>query len=94
MGETFPDFIRALPEPDSPVRMRAHIVPNDYLLPMFYEMDDDVDIPEHTQGAQWGVVLDGTMRTLRNETRSQQGLQLRCEQEEVRPLKIEASCGR
>ena len=61
MGETFPEFIRALPEPDSPVDMRAHIIPNDHCLPMFYEIDDDLEIPEHVHGAQWGVVLRGSM---------------------------------
>ena len=61
MGETFPEFIRALPEPDSPVDMRAHIVPSEHVLPMFYEIDDNVEIPEHVHGAQWGVVLRGSM---------------------------------
>ena len=69
MTDSFPDFIKALPEPDSPVDMAAHIVPNDYCLPMFYEIDRDVDIPEHVHGAQWGVVLEGTMTmTIGDET--------------------------
>lgn len=73
MGETFPEFIRALPEPDSPVDMRARIMPNEYALPMFYEIDDDVDIPEHVHGAQWGVVLEGTMEmTIGAETTTYQ----------------------
>lgn len=71
MTEGFPDFIRALPEPDSPVDMVAHIVPSDYCLPMFYEIDYDVEIPEHIHGAQWGVVLDGEMQmTIGGETRT------------------------
>lgn len=61
MTDPFPDFIKALPVPDSPVDMVAHIIPNDYALPMFYSIDDDVEIPEHSHGAQWGVVLEGTM---------------------------------
>jgi quercetin dioxygenase-like cupin family protein len=57
----FPDFIKALPRPDSPVRMDARIIPNRHCLPMFYEIDEDVEVPEHAHGAQWGVVLDGEM---------------------------------
>lgn len=57
----FPDFIQALPQPDSPVRMQARIIPNPYCVPMSYEMDEDVEVPEHVHGAQWGVVLDGEM---------------------------------
>lgn len=70
-SDYFPDFIRACPAPDSPVAMRAHIVPNDYMLPMFYEIDDEVHIPEHAHGAQWGVVLEGSMEmTIAGETRT------------------------
>ncbi len=61
MSDFFPPFIRDLPAPDSPVRMQARIVPSDYVLPMFYEIDEDVEIPEHRHGAQWGVVLVGEM---------------------------------
>lgn len=64
MTDSFPPFIKALPEPDSPVDMQAHIVPNDHCLPMFYEMDHDVAIPEHAHGAQWGVVLEGSMEMI------------------------------
>jgi len=66
----FPEFIRALPRPDSPVPMEARIVPSEHVLTMFYEIDDPVDIPEHVHGAQWGVVLEGTMEmTIGGETR-------------------------
>jgi quercetin dioxygenase-like cupin family protein len=61
MGEFFPPFITALPAPDSPVAMHAHIVPSGHVLTMFYEIDDDVEVPEHAHGAQWGVVLAGEM---------------------------------
>jgi len=71
VSESFPDFIKALPVPDSPVDMRAHIVPNEYCMPMFYEIDHDVEVPEHVHGAQWGVVLEGEMEmTIGGETRT------------------------
>jgi quercetin dioxygenase-like cupin family protein len=70
VGDLFPEFITALPPPDTPVRMRAHIAPGGAVLPMFYEIDDDVVIPQHVHGPQWGVVLDGTMEmTIGAETR-------------------------
>ena len=57
----FPDFIDALPVPDSPVLMKARIVPSEHVLTMFYSVPDDIEIPEHAHGAQWGVVLEGEM---------------------------------
>jgi quercetin dioxygenase-like cupin family protein len=57
----FPEFIAALPAPQSPVDMSAHIVPSEHVLTMFFEITDDVEIPEHAHGAQWGVVLDGEL---------------------------------
>ena len=57
----FPDFIDALPVPESPVPMTARIVPSEHVLTMFYSVPDDVEIPEHAHGAQWGVVLEGEM---------------------------------
>ena len=61
MSEFFPPFLRALPAPDSPVAMDAHIVPSEHVLTMFYEIDDAVEVPAHRHGAQWGVVLAGSM---------------------------------
>jgi quercetin dioxygenase-like cupin family protein len=61
VSEYFPPFIRALPEPDSPVRMDARIVPSEHVLTMFYEITDAVEVPAHRHGAQWGVVLAGSM---------------------------------
>jgi quercetin dioxygenase-like cupin family protein len=60
-SEFFPPFIRALPAPDSPVPMSAHIVPSDHVLTMFYEIADPVFVPAHRHGAQWGVVLAGSL---------------------------------
>ena len=60
-SEFFPPFLRALPAPDSPVAMDAHIVPSEHVLTMFYEIDHDLEVPEHAHGAQWGVVLAGEM---------------------------------
>jgi quercetin dioxygenase-like cupin family protein len=61
VSDFFPPFINALPVPDSPVAMAAHIVPSEHVLTMFYEIDDATEVPEHAHGAQWGVVLQGEM---------------------------------
>ena len=40
-------------------------------LAMFYEIPDGVDVPEHAHGAQWGVVLEGSIDfTIGGETRT------------------------
>jgi quercetin dioxygenase-like cupin family protein len=71
-GEAFPGFIRALPAPDSPLEgLRAWLLGNDRALTMFYELPDGVEVPEHAHGAQWGVVLEGTVEfTIGGETRT------------------------
>lgn len=61
MSEFFPLFIQQLLPPDSPIAMNARIVPSEHVLTMFYEIDDEVEVPEHAHGAQWGVVLAGEM---------------------------------
>jgi quercetin dioxygenase-like cupin family protein len=60
-SEFFPPFIRELPVPDSPVPMDARIVPSEHVLTMFYEIAEAVEVPAHRHGAQWGVVLAGSM---------------------------------
>jgi mannose-6-phosphate isomerase-like protein (cupin superfamily) len=57
----FPPFIRALQVPDSNFDFEAFMVGNDRAITMFYETDHDLLVPEHSHGAQWGVVLDGEM---------------------------------
>jgi quercetin dioxygenase-like cupin family protein len=61
-GELFPEFIRALPMVDSPLRsLRGWMLRTDQALAMFYEIPDGVELPEHAHGAQWGVVLAGAI---------------------------------
>ncbi len=70
--EHFPEFIRALPRVDSPLAaLRGWMLQTGQALAMFYEIPDGVDVPEHAHGAQWGVVLDGTVEfTIGRETRT------------------------
>jgi quercetin dioxygenase-like cupin family protein len=70
--EPFPQFIRSLPMVDSPLAsLRGWMLGTDQALTMFYEIPDGVEVPEHAHGAQWGVVLEGTVEfTIGGETRT------------------------
>ena len=70
--EPFPEFIRGLPMVDSPLAsLRGWMLGTDQALAMFYEIPDGVEVPEHAHGAQWGVVLEGSIEfTIGGETRT------------------------
>ncbi len=70
--EPFAEFIRALPMVDSPLAsLRGWMQQTGQALTMFYEIPDGVDVPEHAHGAQWGVVLAGSVDfTIGGETRT------------------------
>jgi quercetin dioxygenase-like cupin family protein len=72
MTEPFPDFIRRLPEVDSPLAsLRGWMLQTGDALAMFYEIPDGVEVPEHAHGAQWGVVIAGSVEfTIGGETRT------------------------
>jgi quercetin dioxygenase-like cupin family protein len=72
MTEAFPEFIRELPMVDSPLAsLRGWMLQTGQALAMFYEIPDGVDVPEHAHGAQWGVVLEGSVEfTIGDETRT------------------------
>jgi quercetin dioxygenase-like cupin family protein len=70
MSEAFPQFIRDLPMVDSPLAsLRGWMLQTQQALAMFYEIPAGVDVPEHAHGAQWGVVLQGSVEfTIGGET--------------------------
>jgi len=72
MTEPFPEFIRSLPQVDSPLAsLRGWMLQTGQGLAMFYEIPDGVEVPEHAHGAQWGVVLEGSVEfTIGGETRT------------------------
>jgi quercetin dioxygenase-like cupin family protein len=67
----FPEFIRALPQPDGPLQgLEAWMLQTDQAMGMFFELPDGVVVPEHAHGAQWGVVLEGSLEfTIGGETK-------------------------
>ncbi len=70
--EPFPEFIRDLPMVDSPLAsLRGWMLQTGQALAMFYEIPDGVHLPEHAHGAQWGVVLAGSIEfTIGGATRT------------------------
>jgi quercetin dioxygenase-like cupin family protein len=67
----FPEFMRALPQPDSPLEgLEAWMLQTGQAMAMFFELPEGVHVPEHAHGAQWGVVLEGSLEfTIGGETR-------------------------
>jgi len=72
VSEPFPEFIRELPMVDSPLAsLRGWMLQTGQALAMFYEIPEGVDVPEHAHGAQWGVVIEGSVEfTIGGETRT------------------------
>ncbi|NOY23840.1 MAG: cupin domain-containing protein, partial [Acidobacteria bacterium] len=62
MNSSFAEIIRELPEADIPLEgVRAYISQADSHQILFMEFERDVKVPEHSHGAQWGIVLNGEM---------------------------------
>lgn len=58
----FPEFVRDLPEADLPVEgLRGWLLQSASGQVLFMEAIAEVNIPEHSHGDQWGVVIDGSM---------------------------------
>ena len=56
----FPEIITNLPEADIPIEgLRSHILQGQNTQILFMSFENDVEVPEHSHEAQWGVVLDG-----------------------------------
>lgn len=56
----WPEIITNLPEADIPVEgLRSHILQGQNQQVLFMSFENDVEVPEHSHEAQWGVVLDG-----------------------------------
>ena len=60
MSEIFPEPIRNLPQADIPLSgLKAYLSQADNHQILFMEFSEDVEVPEHSHEAQWGVVVDG-----------------------------------
>ncbi len=58
----YPEIISMLPDADIPfVGVKGKILQSSDYQMVFFEIDGIGKVPEHSHGAQWGVVLSGTM---------------------------------
>ena len=57
-----PPFIRELPLANVPFKgVKGHLLDGASRQVVFFEIEPVGEIPEHSHGAQWGVVLEGEM---------------------------------
>jgi len=60
MSKIFSDSIINLGEADIPFEgAKAYLSQGDNHQILFMEFDKDIDLPEHSHGSQWAVVLEG-----------------------------------
>jgi quercetin dioxygenase-like cupin family protein len=67
----FPELITRLPEADIPIDgVRGWIVQGRDQQVVFFDIDPIGEIPPHSHGEQWGIVVEGEMElTIGGETR-------------------------
>lgn len=58
----FPDLITGLPGADVAIPgVTAHLLQGEGRQVLFMSFDRDARVPPHSHGAQWGMVLEGTI---------------------------------
>lgn len=56
----FPDIITKLPKADIPIEgLNTYVFQGENQQILFMRFEKDAEFPEHSHGAQWGVILDG-----------------------------------
>lgn len=69
----FPDFIKAFPEVDIPFPadvVQTSAMRSDDGIVIFFTFLQDMEIPPHAHGAQWGTVIEGEIElTIAGETK-------------------------
>jgi quercetin dioxygenase-like cupin family protein len=58
----FPDLVKRLPKADIPIDgLDSYLFQGQDQQFIFMHFNKDVDAPEHSHEAQWGIVIDGRM---------------------------------
>ena len=67
----YPEMISDLPEIDIPIEgVKGWLIQSENRQVVLFEIEPIGKIPDHTHGAQWGVMLDGRMKlTIGDQTR-------------------------
>ncbi len=59
MREIFPDPIKNLPKADIPLNgLTAYLSQSETHQILFMQFEEEIELPEHSQESQWGIVLD------------------------------------
>jgi len=68
----FPEIVRSLPEADAPFRdITLWLLRGPTASAIFVEAQADSEVPEHSHGAQWGIVVAGDLvLTIGGKTRT------------------------
>ena len=71
MMAEFPEFISSLPEIEVPLAgVRGRLLQGRDRQVVFFDIDPIGEIPPHSHGEQWGIVVEGEMElTIGGETR-------------------------
>ena len=71
MADFYPDFILNLPEADVPMAgVVGKMLQGERGEAVFFTIEAGAEVPPHSHGDQWGVVLDGEMElTIGGQTR-------------------------
>ena len=71
----YPDFVKRLPEAKLPFAgPQARLLQTKAGQIIFFESERDFQIPPHSHGDQWGVVIDGSIElTIDDQTRTLSG---------------------
>jgi quercetin dioxygenase-like cupin family protein len=60
--EPFADFIKALPQADIPMEgPLAYLLTGGPCQVVFFDLPAGSEVPPHSHGAQWGIVVDGEL---------------------------------
>jgi len=67
----YPEFIKNLPEADLPIeKVVGYLLQGKSGQICFFDSEPGVEVPEHSHGNQWGVVLEGEFSiTIGGETK-------------------------
>ncbi|MCG3260223.1 MAG: cupin domain-containing protein [Candidatus Heimdallarchaeota archaeon] len=93
MKEVFPEAIRKLPEADIPIQgLTAYLSQDKNHQIVFMHFNQDVEVPAHSHGAQWGIVLEGqiTLTIVDNEQKYTKGDRFYILEGETHSAKIHA----
>ena len=96
-AEGWPDLIATLPAPAlafGPGRVNAHLLTGGPRQVVFFDFPEDLEVPPHAHGAQWGVVMAGHLTlTIDGQThRYGPGDSYHIPADAVHSARVEAGC--